>query len=78
MPAAADGSALGLYELELLDRTTPTFDAAYLEKDMTVRGELYRSLLPRLTEGSPEERATAARALRMGLAALSGDDITTL
>ena len=78
VPAAADGSALGLYELELLDRTTPTFDAAYLEKDMTVRGELYRSLLPRLTEGSPEERATAARALRMGLAALSGDDITTL
>ncbi|MBQ8173991.1 MAG: DNA repair exonuclease [Clostridia bacterium] len=78
VPAAADGSALGLYELELVDHTTPTFDAAFLEKDMTVRGELYRSLLPRLTEGSPEERAAAARALRMGLAALAGNDVTTL
>lgn len=78
VPAAADGSALGLFELELVDRTAPTFDAAFLEQDMTVRGELYRSLLPKLTEGSAEERASAARALRMGLAALAGEDITTL
>lgn len=78
VPTQADGSTLGLYSLEIVDRTAPTFDARYLEKDMTVRGELYRSLLPRLSEGTPEERATAARALRMGIAALEGNDIANL
>ena len=77
-PATADGSVLGLYYLELCDRTSPTFDARELERDMTVRGELYRSLLPRLTDGTPEDRATAARALRMGLAALAGEDLSLL
>ena len=78
VPREANGEALGLYYLELLDRTTPTFDAKYLEQDMSVRGELYRSLLPYLTSGTPEERATAARALRMGMAALAGEDISLL
>lgn len=78
VPREANGEALGLYYLELVDRTTPTFDAKHLEKDMSVRGELYRSLLPYLTSGTKEERATAARALRMGMAALSGEDIALL
>ena len=78
VPQSADGEMLGLYDLEIVDRTSPTFDAEALEKDLSVRGELYRYLLPRLTEGSPEERATAARALRIGLAALEGSDIATL
>lgn len=78
VPREANGEALGLFYLELLDRTTPTFDAKYLEQDMSVRGELYRSLLPYLTSGTPEERATAARALRMGMAALAGEDISLL
>jgi DNA repair exonuclease SbcCD nuclease subunit len=78
VPREANGEALGLYYLELLDRTTPTFDAKYLEQDMSVRGKLYRSLLPYLTSGTPEERATAARALRMGMAALAGEDISLL
>ena len=47
-----------------------------LEKDMTMRGELYRELLPLLTGGSAEERATASAALKMGLAALEGRNIT--
>ena len=78
VPREANGEALGLFYLELIDRTTPTFDAKYLEADMSVRGELYRSLLPYLTTGSAEERATAARALRMGMAALAGEDISSL
>ncbi len=77
-PKSADGPVLGLAYLELIDRTSPTFDARALEHDMTVRGELYRSLLPRLSSGTPEERAIAARALRMGLAALAGEDVTHL
>lgn len=78
VPQQADGSVLGLYHLELIDHTIPNYDARYLEKDMTVRGELYRSLLPDLTAGTAEERRNATRALRMGLAALEGNDITQL
>lgn len=78
VPKEVNGAVLGLYDIELVDKTLPTYDSAALEKDLTVRGELYRYLLPRLTEGTPEERATAVRALRMGLAALAGDDITEI
>lgn len=78
VPQEADAREWNLYHIELLDRTTPTYDAAALDKDPTVRGELYRYLRPQLTEGTPEERALAARALRMGLAALSGNDVTKL
>ena len=78
VPRTANGKAWGLYYMELIDQTIPTYDAALLDQDMTVRGELYRSLLPKLTSGTPEERSIATRALRMGLAALAGNDITTL
>lgn len=78
VPQEADAREWNLYHIELIDRTSPTYDAAVLDKDPTVRGELYRYLLPKLTEGTQEERALAARALRMGLAALSGNDITKL
>ena len=78
VPQEADAKEWSLYHIELIDRTSPTYDAALLDKDPTVRGELYRYLRPKLTEGTPEERALAARALRMGLAALSGNDITKL
>lgn len=58
--------------LLLCDRTLPVFDAEYLEKDLTIRGELYRILKPKMLSGTPEERADAAAALRIGLAALDG------
>lgn len=64
-----------VFELEITDRTLPLYDGEYLENDPTVRGEFYRKLLPLLREGTPEERAEAAQALRMGLAALRGEDI---
>lgn len=78
VPQEADAKEWNLYHIELIDRTTPTFDDATLSKDPTVRGALYRYLLPKLTTGTPEERGVAARALRMGLAALAGNDITKL
>ena len=62
--------------LEIDDKTSPTFDGGLLERDMTMRGELYRELLPILTGGTPEERATASAALKLGLAALEGRNIT--
>ena len=71
-----ESAVRGLFLLEIDDKTSPTFDGGVLEKDMTMRGELYRELLPLLSSGSAEERATASAALKMGLAALEGRNIT--
>lgn len=77
-PTKIDPREVGLYMIEVRDETAPLYDSEYLERDMTVRGELYRYLRPALTSGKPEERERAARALRIGLAALSRADFTSL
>ena len=61
--------------LELLDETLPVLDAAYLEKDPTLRGAFYRALLPRLQSADAAERAVAASALRLGFSALAGKEV---
>lgn len=71
-----ENAVRGIFSLEIEDKTSPTFDSGVLENDLTMRGELYRELLPLLTSGTPEERATAAAALKIGLAALEGRNIT--
>lgn len=63
---------LPLCSLKLRDRTSPVFGSEYLKDDMTIKGELYRTLLPRLSSPDAEERALAADALRIGLLALDG------
>ncbi len=73
---ALEKSFDGLFYIDIRDNTLPIYDSEYLEKDMTLRGELYRTLLPQMTSGTPSERRIAAMALRLGLAALSGADIT--
>ena len=67
--------ACGLEYIEMLDRTLPYIDGEYLERDTTLRGELYRTLLPRLASDDANERYLAARALRIGLAAIDGKSI---
>ena len=62
----------GLYSLSVYDDTMPLAGCAALADDMTVRGELYRTLLPMMRNGSDDERRTAADALRIGLRALDG------
>ncbi len=71
-----ESAVRGLFLLEIDDKTSPTFDSGLLENDLTMRGELYRELLPLLGGGTPEERATASAALKLGLAALEGRNIT--
>ena len=63
---------LPLCSLKLRDRTSPVFGSEYLAGDMTIKGELYRTLLPRLSSADETERALAAEALRIGLLALDG------
>ena len=64
-----------LYRLELKDNTTPILDFEELERDMSIRGEFYRGLAAKIRSADPEERKTAAEALRIGLCALSGKPI---
>ena len=70
---AALGERFALFEV--VDETLPIFDAAYLEKDPSMRGAFYRAMLPRLTATDAETRATAAEALRLGFAALAGKEV---
>ena len=65
----------GLYMLDVKDETLPILDFEALEHDMGARGEFYRTLVRRMKEGSDEERATAAMALRIGLCAIDGKPI---
>ena len=62
-----------LFSLEITDATTPALSAAELMHDRTVRGEFYRALLPAIESGDPHKRKIAVEALRLGLAAMSGD-----
>lgn len=66
----------GLALLEIKDNTLPLLDTESLENDVTVLGELYRSLKAKMLEGSERERAVAAMALRLGMAALEDREIT--
>jgi len=61
--------------IELLDETLPLLDGEYLMKDTTLRGELYRTLLPKLSSIDPQEKRRAVLALRIGLAAIDGKEI---
>lgn len=59
-------------ELCVRDHTTPSL--TFAEGDMTVRGEYVRLLMPHLRSADAKERETALLALKMGLAAMSGND----
>lgn len=67
--------ACDLEQLEIYDETLPLLDGEYLERDTTLRGEVYRSLLPKLSEGTPSERRIALKALRIALAAIDGKSV---
>ena len=66
----------GIGSLELIDSTLCLPDGEYLEKDVTLKGEFYRTLRPALYSDSSGERALALRALKIGLAAIEGRDFT--
>ena len=69
---------LGLFSLEIRDKTLPTYDGERFMTDMTVRGAYYRVIAPMLESEDEEQRRIAAEALRVGFAALDGSEITTL
>ncbi len=60
---------------EIIDRTYPRIDTRGLEADFTLRGEVYRVLLPRLESEDRDTRRLAAEALSAALLAIDGRDI---
>ena len=65
----------GLEYLEIEDATLPIYDGKYLEKDVTVRGEIYRTLLPSLTSADAAVRKKATLALKIALSAIDGNNV---
>lgn len=78
IPRTLTGENFGLATFELDDRTLPSFDDSRVARDMTVRGELCRTLIPAMRVGTDEEQHAAAYALKLGLGALDGRDVTKL
>ena len=67
------GEGFALFEVR--DDTLPLYDTAYLLQDPGLCGAFYRALLPRLQSGLEAERRIAAKALRLGMAALAGREV---
>lgn len=66
---------IGVAHLEFINMTMPLLDVEYLERDATLRGELYRVLRPKLTSSDRSEREVALQALKIGLAAIDEKNI---
>lgn len=64
--------------LEVKDNTLPLLGSEAYEADQTVIGELFRTLKAKMTDGDERERAVAALAWRLGLAALEDREITPI
>ncbi len=77
VPRNLGSEAFGLYSLDIIDKTMPLYGTEKLGKDMTVKGEVYRRLLPLLESQDEEERLVAAGAFREALAALENREIDT-
>ncbi|MBQ8696941.1 MAG: hypothetical protein IJ519_04395, partial [Clostridia bacterium] len=60
---------------QIKDETVPEIDPEELKRDITLRGEFYRKLLPMLTSANEAERRTAEQALKLGLCAINGVNI---
>ncbi len=65
-----------LASLDIVDLSLCLPDRAVLERDTTLRGEFYRSLLPSLYSDDINVRKTAIKALSIGLCAIDGKDFT--
>lgn len=72
LPDASLSAELGLYCFTPVDATVPACDESGLARDMTARGELARTLIPKMRGDDPDAAARAAEALRAGLTALGG------
>ncbi len=75
LPKNLDSESFGLYSFDMIDKTMPVYGTEKLRRDMSIKGELFRGLLPMLEGESEEDKLVAARAFRIGLAALENREI---
>lgn len=75
IPKNLDSEAFGLYSFDMIDKTVPLYKTEKLRRDMSIKGELFRNLLPMLESENEEDRLVASRAFRVGLAALESREI---
>lgn len=64
-----------LFDIVIIDNTSPFYDYNYLKDDPTIRGVFFNKMLPLLQNSTQEERDIAIKALHYGLSAISGSDI---
>lgn len=67
-----------LFSVDIRDETSLAIHPRDFENDRTVRGEFYRVLAAKMESGTPEERKIAAMALRYGLSAIAGENISEI
>ena len=75
VPKHLECDAFGLYFFDMIDKTLPLYGTEHFKRDMSIAGEIFRRMYPMLTAENEEDRLTAARAFRVGLAALENRDI---
>ena len=75
VPKHLECDAFGLYFFDMIDKTLPLYGTEHFKRDMSIAGEIYRRMLPMLRSENESDRLTAARAFRVGLAALENRDI---
>jgi hypothetical protein len=75
VPSNLGSDTFGLYSFDIEDKTLPLYGTESLRRDMSVKGDVFRQLLPVLEGGTEEEKLIAARAFREALAALENRDI---
>ena len=75
VPKNLECDAFGLYFFDMIDKTLPLYGTEHFKRDMSIAGEIFRRMLPMLKSENEADRLTAARAFRVGLAALENRDI---
>ncbi|MBO5945602.1 MAG: metallophosphoesterase [Clostridia bacterium] len=75
IPMNIESDAFGLYYFNMIDKTLPTHGTESLKRDMSMKGQIYRSIYPDLFSDDEEKRLISAKALRIALAALEGREL---
>ncbi len=75
-PERAQAGELGVYYIEADDATIPIGDYEELKNDLSIKGALFRELFPKLQSEDERERKVAALALKYGLSAIMGAEVT--
>lgn len=70
-----DGNVFGLYYFEVIDKTVPLYGTEHFKRDMTMKGEVFRTFYNSLHSSNEEERLQASKAFRIALAALDNKEL---